>query len=304
MKCKTKKYTPKFTTTELLTRLDGQVKAIKTSEDYQEHLKIMSNFPTYRGTTNRLLIAMFAPNASCLAASGQWFKLGYIINKGESGIPLFRPQKWQKKDDDDVVIGSGLFFSIFYSFDISQVREMTPEQLIGFRENKKNILKDAPLNPQKHRDLFHFKTAEIDDMGWLPKIVKVIKGLNINVEWADNLSTGVYGYSTGGKVILKADESTLTQFRIAAHELGHELLHDPKARQMRTKSQKEFEAESFAFVLCEMLGLPQASANYLSGYGEYNLQDATKRVSKAIDSITQSLGLCDIPQPQQLQKAA
>lgn len=281
-----KKRKPKHTTKELVGKLDAEIKGIRSSDEFKERLAILGRFPHYRGWTNKMLIAMFKPDATILAAHGQWFNMGYIVNRGESGVPLFRPQKYRQEDEETgEVIKQGTYFRIFYSFDISQVRKMTPEQIERFRNDGKSIAKDAPLDPYKHKEIFAFRTKETDDDGWLPVIVDLMKADGIDVSWADNLGNGVMGVSQGGAVVLLENESALTQFRVGIHEWAHEKLHKTWERVNLTRPQKEFEAEGVGYVVCNYLGLPQASANYLAGYGNYELKPAIERIGKGADAI-------------------
>ena len=75
---------------------------------------------------------------------------------------------------------------------------------------------------------------------------------------------------------------------ILIHELAHELLHwNPETRPQLTKEQKELEAEATAYVVANVLGIPETnSKEYLALYCKsYDLEESLEAIHETSQKI-------------------
>jgi hypothetical protein len=96
------------------------------------------------------------------------------------------------------------------------------------------------------------------------------------------------------------NRSELQQIKSLAHEIGHALLHEPPADGQRdiSRGQRELEAESTAYVVCQSLGLDTSdySFGYVLGWQSSDPEKARdtikasgKRISGASRQICEGL---------------
>ena len=80
---------------------------------------------------------------------------------------------------------------------------------------------------------------------------------------------GAEGVSKGGAIVIEKSLDALNQFAVLTHELAHELLHRTDRRESTSKTMRETEAESVAFVVCDVFGIESQlhSSDYIQLYG-------------------------------------
>jgi antirestriction protein ArdC len=196
---------------------------------------------------NVMLIALQKPEATKVAGFRTWKTLGRFVKKGEKGIVIIAPMMIMPKEQD----GSDkpdsqdearplLRFKTVYVFDVSQT---DGEPLPEFAR--------VGGNPNGHTERL--------------KVLVTTKG--IALEYADSLG-GPDGLSCIGTIRLRNGLTPAEEFSVLTHELAHEILHQSDRRKETTKTIRETEAESVAFVVCQAIGLETgtAAADYIRLY--------------------------------------
>lgn len=91
------------------------------------------------------------------------------------------------------------------------------------------------------------------------------KGIELTMESLG----GPEGVSKGGAIVIEQSLDALNQFAVLTHELAHELLHRNDRRASTSKTMRETEAESVAFVVCDAFGIQSElhSKDYIQLYG-------------------------------------
>ena len=99
-----------------------------------------------------------------------------------------------------------------------------------------------------------------------------IKEKKINVNY-EELSSEMGGYSSGGKIAINNKFKGINLFSTLVHETAHEILHWLEEKQnsrseigvQSTRKQKEIDAETTAFIVCNHFGFETKDApNYLA----------------------------------------
>ncbi len=208
------------------------------SDDLKNYLQTMGRFYHY-SFTNIMLISRQFPNASQIAGFQTWKKLNRFVLKGEKGIKIIAPIISKKESLKANKVENEIFgFRIVNVFDISQT--------------------DGEELPE-------ISKVKGDPVAYSEKLNQFISDNKIELLYSSNVLA--FGYSTGGRIIIRTGLSPAEDFSVRVHELAHELLHQNKGENL-SKQQKETEAEAVAFVVCYAIGLDTNSAfqDYIQMY--------------------------------------
>ena len=256
---------------ELTQMLQTGLEEYATSEKYRNLLRVMSLFHNY-SANNCLLIALQCPHASYVAGYTSWRNNFHRqVKKGEKAIRIISPVKYKKKNEEDEE-EERIGFKSASVFDISstvQIDSMEPvtigvEDLQGHVENYKDFL-----------DAF-----------------QSVSPVPVDFRLFDGDARGYY--SDTEKIIVIQDGMTERQsVKTLVHEIAHAMLHTKEKLQEHKKDrkQKELEAESVAYVVCEHFGFysEDYSFPYIVGWGGTGFQDILKEsmstIQKTADEI-------------------
>jgi hypothetical protein len=137
------------------------------------------------------------------------------------------------------------------------------------------------------------------------RLVDFISGQGIQLEFKESIAPAL-GMSYGGRIAIYPGQGEAEEFSTIVHELAHEMLHKAERRTATTKTVRETEAESIAFVVGKTIGLStgRASADYIHLYhGNAALltesleviQKTSAVILSALESKAEA-GLSDAPQ--------
>lgn len=242
--------------------LSEEIAKVKSTEEFTNYLDFMSTFPTY-SYYNQMLIHTQKPNATRVKGFVSWKKTGRHVNKDEHAIKILAPRFYKKEviKDNSVVTLDGKYFIFVNVFDVSQTQgDPLPEYLIDITENPDNAVKF-------YESLCQYCTTNAISVEPIP------------------LRETLYGTSYIGKIEINSIKNIITQAFTLVHEMAHEEIHNLKARYERSKEQKEYEAESVAYIIAKRLNIPNNSAKYLALYGEYDLNKSLEEISKTAKKI-------------------
>lgn len=256
---------------ELTELLQTGLEEYATSEKYRDLLRVMSLFHNY-SANNCLLIALQCPHASYVAGYTSWRNNFHRqVKKGEKAIRIISPIKYKKKNEQDEE-KEYLGFKSASVFDISstvQIDSMEPvtigvEDLQGHVENYKDFL-----------DAF-----------------QSVSPVPVDFRLFDGDARGYY--SDTEKIIVIQDGMTERQsVKTLVHEIAHAMLHTKEKLQEHKKDrkQKELEAESVAYVVCEHFGFysEDYSFPYIVGWGGTGFQDILKESMSTIQKTTDEI---------------
>ncbi len=217
------------------------------SDALTNYLNAMSRFHQY-SFGNVLEIARQMPTATRVAGFWTWKNLGRSVNAGAKGIRILAPivgvrrkkdiqaEKDITKQNERIVLG----FRNAYVFDISQTNGVElPEMECVAGDPGENI----------------------------ERLTAFLNSKGIAVSYSEKIAPAL-GMSYGGRIVLLPGQSKAETFTTLVHEAGHELLHRSERRTATTKTMRETEAESVAFVVGKAVGLlnGSASADYIQLY--------------------------------------
>lgn len=225
-------------THDMINMIEQGVKDVLTSERWAEYLKFTSKFYDY-SFGNVILILMQKPDATHVAGYNAWKKMKRQVNKGEHGIRIIAPciSKTNVEDDsgEDREIVSRYFKSVSV-FDISQTSgEDVPsicDELYGTVENVDELIK------------------------------KIESATDYNVSY--DYDGKAYGLCRNDEKAIQIRNGLDDKQRVKTliHEVAHSLLWEEDEQNQNTREDREIEAESTAFIVCNKIGIDTSSYSF------------------------------------------
>ena len=225
------------------------------SDTYKKFLSCFSSFNDYSQKNMRLLLAQL-PTATMVAKASDWKNLGRFPSKGTKALRIYGPNPEYKKDEegnylkDDkgkkIPTGNIAGWKLVPVFDVSQTHgKELPKPIYELTENFKE--------PKHFLSIFN--------------AVKSCTTASISLQEISREGVrGFYNRDTHSIVIRKGMNQYQT-LKTEIHEVAHSLLHQ-KASEFISKEQKEFEAESVAYIVCQNYGVDTSDYTfaYLSSW--------------------------------------
>jgi len=250
---------------ELTDRLESGIKELYASGRYAEYLSAMSKFHHY-SYKNALLILLQCPTASSVAGYNDWKKkFGRQVKDGERGIKILAPcpvRRFVEREKQDPSTGQTL-----YGPDGKPLMEWRRETVTHYR-----IVTVFDVSQTEGRELPGI-VSELD--GDVPNFENVyarlaaLSPLPVEQGYVPGAAKGYTSFAEG-KVVVRPGMSQVQTIKTLIHEIAHAKLHppDPLADQPKQRNEREVEAESVAFVVCQHFGLDTSeySFGYVAGW--------------------------------------
>ena len=233
----------------LSAHLKEGVKDYFNSDTYKIFLQTMSKFNNY-SLNNLFLIVAQKKDASAVASFNAWKKLGRHVLKGQKALKIWAPYQVTRKDEkgQPVLDKKGqevkdTRFRLVPVFDVSQTEGKELPQPVYELEGT-------------HQDYANLYRAA--------KETAAAKGVLLEISKESMEEHGYYSPAEN-KIVIRAGMSERETLSTIFHEMAHADLHNPKAEgQKLTRTNKELQAESVAYVVANHYGLDTSS--YSFGY--------------------------------------
>ena len=235
--------------------LEKGIESYLDSDTYKKFLSCFSSFNDYSQKNMRLLLAQM-PTATMVAKASDWKNLGRYPSKGTKALRVYAPVPEYKKDEEGnylkdekgnkISTGNIAGWKFVPVFDVSQTdgKEL-PKPIYELTENFKE--------PKHFLSIFN--------------AVKKCTTASISLqEISQQERKGFYNSQTHSIVIRKGMNQYQT-LKTEIHEVAHSILHQ-KSSEFISKEQKEFEAESVAYIVCKNYGVDTSDYTfaYLSSW--------------------------------------
>ncbi|HFI0635372.1 TPA: PBECR4 domain-containing protein [Streptococcus suis] len=271
-------------TKALSIHLKEGVKHYLNSDQYKNFLTAMSKLHHYSPRNLQLLLAQ-NPDVSVVASFKKWKEdYGRTVNKGEKSLRVWAPVQVVRKNkisgepmlDDNGKVIKDTVFKLVPVFDISQT-------------SGKEFPTPVNVLEGKHEDYANLYRAA--------KQVASDNGVSISISDTPGTSRGYYS-PMENKIVLQKGMSEQQTLKTLFHEMAHSDLHnlDAKATQDFTRSTKELQAESVAYVVASHYGFDTSEYNfgYLANWTEdaatlSDLEAQLAIIQKEANSLIQRL---------------
>jgi len=269
--------------------LASEVEKLVSGEDWQRCLELQARFHHYSPGNAMLIVVQHEqvyregrvsdPDPGLVAGYRAWQALGRQVEKGQKGYVVLAPVKFQSRQAVDE---AGNKRALQRSEEprvgekveqVNGIRGWTTEHVWSVHQTSGQPLPE-PVMPellagQAPPGLANFVTAALAERGY--RVEHVASAREID---------GANGVTTPSQklVQVRADMDEVARVKTLVHELAHVLLHGPLSTGGDlSRSQKEVEAESVAFVVCRAHGV--SSDGYSFPYiANWAGEDAAKAV--------------------------
>ncbi len=262
-----------------LDKLYQDISSYRTSAKYKELLEFIKRFP-HVAPYNAMLIHIQKPGSHYVLSARDWKDMyGRIVNLNAQPLVILRP-----------------FGPVAFVFDVSDTtgdrpmpdRVLHPSQAEGqvSKDQIKHLIDNMLKEGVRYSEADHGSArGGCIWSGDIPHIGFEIKRGNSKTVLVNTLL----------EIVVNRKQTPETIFTVLLHELGHmycghcscpEATWLPQRYGQLTKEEKEFEAESVCWMICERMGIKNPSAEYLSGYIKSN--DEIPNIS--MDAILKAVG--------------
>ena len=270
-------------------KLEDGVRAIITSEKYQEYISAMSKFPRY-SINNCILIASQLPEASLVCGFRKWqTEFNRTVNKGEHGIMILAPIKGKTEIVEEV-----------------------------FDENNKGVVDEngnqktekVTREYQTFRPVYVFDVSQtsgdplptlaselnetVDSFEEMKSVLISISPVPVSFETINGGANGYYS-PTAGKIVIDERLPQLQMLKTMVHEIAHATLGHGSKEDKWDRQTKEVQAESVAYWVTQMIGLDTSdySFGYISGWSKdkevSELKDSLDVIKQTADKLSSSI---------------
>lgn len=274
----------------LTDKLESGISDIFQSGKYAEYLVSMSKFHHY-SFGNVMLIFLQRPDASRVAGYNDWKnKFDRQVKAGETGIKILAPcpyRKWVEQEKIDpqtrqIVRGAGG----------QPVMEWVRAEKIRYK-----IVTVFDISQTEGKELPALGVSELSgDVAEYERIVAALQALSplpVVYEAFPQAAKGYCSY-TEQRIVVQPGMSQTQTVKTLVHEIAHAKLHVPPVLGGEgglSRSEREVEAESVAYVVCQHLGINTSdySFGYVAGWSRDKDMTALKASLDRIRSTAAEL---------------
>ncbi|HGA3757650.1 TPA: PBECR4 domain-containing protein [Streptococcus agalactiae] len=254
-------------TAALNQHLQDGIKQYFDSDTYKQYLEGMAHFNNYSPRNIQLIVSQF-PEASMVASFQEWKKRNGSVNKGEKAIYIQAPVSVIQKDQDGKPIlnpetGEKETITYFKPVPVFDIKQVSPQE--GKELNLPKAMGTIP--EQLDKDYYQNVYRSLRDISQNNNKVP-IRFREIGQE------DGFYSPQTN-EIVIKKGMSYERTLSTLIHEMAHSELHNKQSLTERfdgqlTRSTKELQAESIAYVVSNHLGFDtsQESFPYLASWSK------------------------------------
>ena len=280
---------------ELTEKLETGIMDLYASDSYAKYISAMAKFHNY-SFSNALLILFQRPDASFVAGYNTWKQLGRQVKRGEQGIMILAP----------------CGFSAVLEYE--KIDPITGQTVIGPDGQPETVKKPVLPNRFKIAHVFDMSqtegkelpqigvselTGEVDDYSGIFDRLAALSPLPVQQK---DFPGDAKGYTSFAEncVVVRSGMSQVQTIKTLVHEIAHAKLHNPAdildPTKQKQKRQKEVEAESIAYVVCQYYGIDTSdySLGYVAGWSrgeeltelKASLETIHRTAGEIIDAIT------------------
>lgn len=252
-------------TAALNQHLQDGIKQYFNSDTYKQYLEGMAHFNNYSPRNIQLIVSQF-PEASMVASFQEWKKRNGSVKKGEKAIYIQAPVAVIQKDKNGKPIlnpetGEKETITYFKPVPVFDIKQISPQE--GKELNLPKAMGTIP--EQLDKDYYQNVYRSLRDISQNNNKVP-IRFRELGQE------DGFYSPQTN-EIVIKKGMSYERTLSTLIHEMAHSELHNKQSLTERfdgklTRSTKELQAESIAYVVSNHLGFDtsQESFPYLASW--------------------------------------
>ena len=245
---------------EITTKLEKGVKDIFDGENYQAYLNFCAKLPRY-SVNNQILIMMQKPDATMCQSFTNWKEANRFVRKGEKGIRIFAPAPYKMQKEQDKMDASG---KAILDKDGEPVKETVEVTINAFKPVSTFDISQTDGEPVPTPGVDEL-TGSVEGYETLLAAIKEVVPVPISFEQIDSGAKGFY-HLEENRIVVQEGMSEAQTVKTLLHEASHQALHSKEAMdsagEKKSKNQKETEAESVAYVVCQHYGIDTSDYSF------------------------------------------
>ena len=245
---------------EITTKLEKGVKDIFDGENYQAYLNFCAKLPRY-SVNNQILIMMQKPDATMCQSFTNWKEVNRFVRKGEKGIRILAPAPYKMQKEQDKMDASG---KAILDKDGEPVKETVEVTINAFKPVSTFDISQTDGEPVPTPGVDEL-TGSVEGYETLLAAIKEVVPVPISFEQIDSGAKGFY-HLEENRIVVQEGMSEAQTVKTLLHEASHQALHSKEAMdsagEKKSKNQKETEAESVAYVVCQHYGIDTSDYSF------------------------------------------
>lgn len=245
---------------EITSKLEKGVKEIFDGANYQQYLNFCAKLPRY-SVNNQILIMMQKPDATMCQSFTNWKEVNRHVRKGEKGIRILAPAPYKMQKEQDKVDASG---KAVLDKDGEPVKETVEVTINAFKPVSTFDISQTDGEPVPTLGVDEL-TGSVEGYETLLAAIKEVVPVPISFEQIDSGAKGFY-HLEENRIVVQEGMSEAQTVKTLLHETSHQALHSKEAMdsagEKKSKNQKETEAESVAYVVCQHYGIDTSDYSF------------------------------------------
>ena len=245
---------------EITSKLEKGVKDIFDGANYQQYLNFCAKLPRY-SVNNQILIMMQKPDATMCQSFTNWKEVNRHVRKGEKGIRILAPAPYKMQKEQEKVDASG---KTILDKDGEPVKETVEVTINAFRPVSTFDVSQTEGEPIPSPGVDEL-TGSVEGYETLLAAIKEVVPVPISFEQIDSGAKGFY-HLEENRIVVQEGMSEAQTVKTLLHEASHQALHSKEAMdsagEKKSKNQKETEAESVAYVVCQHYGIDTSDYSF------------------------------------------
>lgn len=245
---------------EITSKLEKGVKDIFDGANYQQYLNFCAKLPRY-SVNNQILIMMQKPDATMCQSFTNWKEVNRHVRKGEKGIRILAPAPYKMQKEQEKVDASG---KTVLDKDGEPVKETVEVTINAFKPVSTFDVSQTEGEPIPSPGVDEL-TGSVEGYETLLAAIKEVVPVPISFEQIESGAKGFY-HLEENRIVVQEGMSEAQTVKTLLHEASHQALHSKEAMdsagEKKSKNQKETEAESVAYVVCQHYGIDTSDYSF------------------------------------------
>ena len=241
-------------------KLEQGVKDVFNGQNFKDYLNFCAKLPRY-SVNNQLLIMMQKPDATMCQSFTGWKDMNRNVKRGEKGIRILAPAPYKMEQEQDK---KDSFGKVVLDKDGEPVKETVEVTVNAFKP-----VSTFDISQTEGEPIPQIGVEELvgDVAGYATLIEAIKEVVPVPIEFED-IQSGAKGYFhiEDNRIAIQEGMSEVQTVKTMIHESAHQALHSKEAMEhsadKKSQNQKETEAESIAYVVCQHFGIDTSEYSF------------------------------------------
>lgn len=241
-------------------KLEQGVKDVFKEQNFKDYLNFCAKLPRY-SVNNQLLIMMQKPDATMCQSFTGWKEMNRNVKRGEKGIRILAPAPYKMDKEQDK---KDSFGKPVLDKDGEPVKETVEVTVNAFKP-----VSTFDISQTEGEPIPQIGVEELvgDVEGYASLIEAIKETVPVPIEF-ENIESGAKGYFhiEDNRIAIQEGMSEVQTVKTMIHEAAHQALHSKEAMEhsgeKKSQNQKETEAESIAYVVCQHFGIDTSEYSF------------------------------------------